>query len=82
MHATAGAILILAASILIAATRLASRMPGPTPIDDGTINAILILAALVLGLFGVGMIIARSPRLADRTPDTAPGRAPRAPAGP
>jgi hypothetical protein len=82
MHKVAGAILILSASILIAVTRLASRMPGPAPIDDGTINAILILAALVLGLFGLGIMWARIPLPGDGALDAALARGRRTPAGP
>jgi len=57
MHAVAGSVLILAAAILIAATRLASKMNGPFNADEGMVNLVLIGGALVLGAFGVVLVV-------------------------
>ena len=79
MRAVAGSMLILGASILLAATRLAARMTGPVGPDDGVLNLILIGGAIALGLFGFG--VPNGGLAGDRRALPPPAGRPLAPAG-
>jgi len=56
MRAVAGAILILSATILVAAVLIASRL-ATQPTDAGTINLVLIGGSFALGLFGLMVLL-------------------------
>ena len=56
MRAVAGAILILSATILVAAVLLASRL-GTRNQDDGTFNLVALGGAFALGLFGLMILL-------------------------
>ena len=56
MRAIAGAILILSATILVAAVLIASRF-GTHNADDGTFNLVVLGGAFALGLFGLMVLL-------------------------
>jgi len=69
MRAVAGALLVLSAAVVLAAVRVATRLPGPTGPDDATFNALLALGGLglaVVGLVTVGRGLAHDRPSADR----------------
>lgn len=68
MRAVAGGLLVLSAAVVLAAVRVASRL-SRADVDDPTYNALLILAAVVVGTIGLVMAV-RGPHPSD--PPTAP----------
>ena len=55
MRAVAGALLVLSAAVLLAALRVANRLPRPSDPDDGFMNALLTLGGLCVA--GVGLFV-------------------------
>jgi hypothetical protein len=56
MRAIAGSVLVLGAAVVLAAVLIASHMPSRNA-DEGTVKSLLILASLVVGDIGMGLIL-------------------------
>jgi len=57
MRAICGAILVLAASVLAAAVRIAERLPPSKGADDNVGSAVLGLGAFGLGILGLALLV-------------------------